>query len=65
MNIPVIALTGSVNKNIDFKNDLNTIFTINREIESLNEALLNAKDNYRLTIRNILKLIKIVERKSI
>ena len=62
MNIPVIALTGSVNRNIDFKNDLNTIFTINREIESLNEALLNAKDNYRLTIRNILKLIKIVER---
>ena len=65
MNIPVIALTGSVDKNIDFKNDLNTIFTINREIESLNEALLNAKDNYRLTIRNILKLIKIAEKKSI
>ena len=65
MNIPVIALTGSVNKNIDFKNDLNTIFTINRGIESLNEALLNAKDNYRLTIRNILKLIKIAEKKSI
>lgn len=62
MNVPVIALTGNVSNNIDFKEENNVIFTINRQIESLNDAMLNAKDNYRHTIKNILKLIKISEK---
>lgn len=60
-NIPVIALGGRVDSNIEklYELGINAVFGILPGVETLNEALKNGKENVERTTENICRVIKI------
>ena len=63
-NIPVIALAGNVGKDVDILYDygFNAIFPILPRVETLEEALLQGKENLEKTSENIARLIKSIKK---
>lgn len=63
-NIPVIALAGNIGKDVDILYDygFNAIFPILPRVETLEEALLQGKENLEKTSENIARLIKSIKK---
>lgn len=60
-NKPVIALAGSVGKDIDilYENGIDSIFSIVRGVTTLDCAIKKGKENIEKTIENIIRLISL------
>ncbi|URZ88376.1 glycerate kinase [Floricoccus penangensis] len=63
-NKPVIAFAGYVGKDLEvlYQEGITAIFGILTKAESLENALLNGKENLRITSENVSRLIKINEK---
>ena len=63
-NIPVIALAGNIEKDVDILYDygFNAIFPTLPRVETLEEALLQGKENLEKTSENIARLIKSIKK---
>ena len=61
-NKPVIAFAGRIGENIEVLYDrgIDSIFSIIKEITTLEEALINGKENLEKTSENVARLINLI-----
>ncbi|MBU3181231.1 glycerate kinase family protein [Clostridium psychrophilum] len=61
-NKPVIAFAGRVGENIEvlYEKGIDSIFSIVKEVTTLDEALINGKENLEKTAENVMRLINLL-----
>lgn len=61
-NKPVVAFAGKVGKDIEvlYDNGISSIFSIITELTTLDEALINGKENLEKTAENVIRLMNLI-----
>jgi glycerate kinase len=63
-NVPVVVTAGTVDENVEESREfedigVSAVFSINRKAQAFEESKYYSKENYRYTMNNILRLLKI------
>lgn len=63
-NVPVVVIAGTVDENVEESREfedigVSAVFSINRKAQAFEESKYHSKENYRYTMNNILRLLKI------